>query len=447
MRILFVVSSSYWITAVEAREIMRHNRDIRGVLCSVPVLDELLERAPYLAENIDLVHFMVPVAGRRYLDRFLGRFPCVTTIHHIEPSYAPEAISINSRADNIMIVSEMWRSALISRGVPADRIFLMPNGVDTRVFRPPGESERSRLRHSMGFTPDEVVIGFSGQPGRDNGWRKGLDVFIYALKILVGQGLRIAVVVGGPGWGTAIAKIRAMGIKVNKRPYVLIAEDGAPMYRALDFFWVTSRIEGGPVPLMEAMSSGVCCISTKVGIAPEVIQDGINGCLVDIEDAPRIAALTSNLMDSLEERERMGREARSTIVSEYDWSKTAKQASLLYNTAMINFERCYSLKSKQNPHLRADHSQGVLVEAPIDDGGGSAILSPRDAQWLEAQEQLLWARELCRMGERRAALGLGWRACLTHPFSIRTWSFLANLVMSARALELGRSAVHRLNGS
>jgi len=437
MRVLFVVDSSYWIVATEAREIMRHNPHIRGVLCSVPLLDELLNRSSYVAESVDLVHFMVPVAGRRCLGRFLGKLPCVTTIHHIEPGYVPEAISVNARADSIMVVAEMWRSALISRGVPADRIVVVPNGVDTSVFRPPSQSERSRLRRSMGFAPGETVIGFSGKPGRDKGWRKGLDVFIDALKILAQQGMRIAVAVGGPGWGTALTKIRAMGIKTYWRRFMPNLEDVAPMYRTLDFYWVTSRIEGGPVPLLEAMSSGVCCISTKVGVAPEVIKDGINGCLVDIEDASRIAALTRKLIEHKEEREMMGREARNTILSGYGWSQTAKRAQLLYNTAVTNFEQRFFSNSKPKTRLQENHSRRFSAVSQIENSN-DAILSSRDARWLRAQEQLIWGRELCRMGEKRAAIGQGWRACLAYPFSRRTYNYLANLVLPRRVLELGR---------
>ena len=436
LRVLFVVTSRYWITAVEAHQIMKHNPQIRGVLCSVPILDELLERASYLEKKIDLVHFMVPVAGRRYLDRFEGNFPCVATIYHIEPGYSPEAISVNARADSVMIISEMWRSELIARGVPADRIFLMPNGVDTGVFCPPDKAERTSLRRSMGFAPDETVIGYSGQPGRDNGWRKGIDVFINALKVLVREGRRIAVVVGGPGWKAALSEIRALGIKTYHRSYVLDADEGAPMYRALDFFWVTSRIEGGPSPLVEAMSSGVCCISTKVGIAPEIIRDGINACLVDIEDATRIAVLTGKLMDGKDERERMGREARQTIVSTYDWSQTAKRASHLYEFTMHNFEQRFAPIDRQKVQLESGHNRDSDAESRKDND--DQLLLPEDAHWLEAQEQLLWARELCRMGERRVAFQFGWRASLIHPFSVRTWSFLSNLVLSDQARGLVR---------
>ena len=428
IRVLFVVSSSFWITAVEAREIMKYNPRITGVLCSVPLLEELLRRAPYLKERVDIVHFLVPVAGRRYLDRFLGKIPCVSTIHHIEPGYVPEAIPINLKADAIMVVAKMWREELIRRGASADRVVVVPNGVDTSVFRPPSQIERMQQRHVMDFEPDETVIGFSGKPGRDQGWRKGVDVLFQALEILVREGKRIGIVVGGPGWGEALARLRTMGIKTYWRQYVHRLEDVAPMYRAMDFYWVTSRIEGGPVPLLEAMSSGVCCISTKVGIAPEVIKDGINGHLVDIEDAPRIAQVTLNLMGKVEERERIAQEARKTILSGYDWSRTTKRVLMLYETAMANFERRFVSSHPQDSHALSKRSR--KLSADVSDGDGAdGILKPKDVRWLEAHERLIWAYELCRMGERQAAVRLARRACIMYPFSSHTWNFLTNLVL------------------
>ena len=169
MRVLFVPDFSYWITAAIAEQINKHNPHIDGMMCSVPALYDLLKHVPNLIEKIDLVHFLVPVAGRSHLFRFQGKLPCVTTIHHIEPGYADDAVSINAEADAIMVISEMWRTDLISRGVSADRIVLVHIGVESSVFRPPSESERLRLRSRMGFAPDEYVIGFCGKPGQDGG--------------------------------------------------------------------------------------------------------------------------------------------------------------------------------------------------------------------------------------------------------------------------------------
>jgi glycosyltransferase involved in cell wall biosynthesis len=436
---LFIVGSTFWITGVEAQQILKHNDDLNGVICSVPVLDELLDRAPYLLDQIDLVHMMVPVAGRRYMKRFLGKMPCVGTIHHLEPGYAPEALSVNAQADCIMVVAHMWFNDLSSRGIPTKRLYLLPNGVDTDQFRPTPDNEREQIRQSFGFQESETVIGFAGQPGRDQGWRKGLDVFIEALKILVQNEQQISVLVGGPGWAPALSKIEALGIKGVRRPYVRDANEGAPMYSALDYFWVASRIEGGPVPLIEAMSAGICCISTKVGMATDIIEDGLNGCLVEIGDAQGLATLTGALMKDSGRRKKMSIAARETVVNNFDWSRTATGAPALYRQASENF-RSRNLQPIRNSLSRTPPTSSKYLH-----GGtpheGQGLLTPQDRTWLDIQERLIWSRELCRLGERRAAILLAWRACLSAPLSVRTWSFLANLLLPRSVLELGRRAV------
>lgn len=422
MRVLYVVYSSFWSDAALARGIMEHIPRVTGVMCSLSLLDELLKRALYLEDRVDIVHFMLPVAGRRYLNRFLGKIPCVSTIHHIEPGYVPEAIPINVRADAVMVVAKMWQAELVSRGAPADRVFIVPNGVDTNVFRPASEMECAQLRRNMGFAPDETVIGYSGKPGRDKGWRKGVDVLFQALEILVREGKRVGIVVGGPGWGESLARLRAMGIKTYWRRYVHRLDDIASLYQALDFYWVTSRIEGGPRPLLEAMSSEVCCLSTKVGIAPEVIKDGINGHLVDIGDASRSAQLTLNLMGNESERKRMGQQGRKTILSNYDCSQTAMCALALYEAAITNFEERLGSRH-QSLQSSGDHVNNAICN----------ILMPKDARWLEAHERLIWAHELYRMGERPAAVRLAWRACLAYPTSKHSFHFAARLISPERA--------------
>ena len=56
------------------------------------------------------------------------------------------------------------------------------------------------------------------------------------------------------------------------------------MYQALDFYWVTARVEGGPVTLLEAMSAEVCCLTTAVGLAREIVNDGENAVLLPFND-------------------------------------------------------------------------------------------------------------------------------------------------------------------
>ena len=72
-------------------------------------------------------------------------------------------------------------------------------------------------------------------------------------------------------------------------------EEIATLYAALDAYVVPSRQEGGPQGVLEAMASGVPVASTRVGQAAELIVDGVNGRLADVDD---FEALASALVDA-----------------------------------------------------------------------------------------------------------------------------------------------------
>jgi glycosyltransferase involved in cell wall biosynthesis len=93
-------------------------------------------------------------------------------------------------------------------------------------------------------------------------------------------------------------------------------------YQELDAYICGSRTEGGPHPLLEAAACGVPLISTRVGIAPELIDNYANGILVDrtVADIRRAVIL---FRDNPEMRVHMGKEARRTIEEEWAWDRQA----------------------------------------------------------------------------------------------------------------------------
>ena len=62
------------------------------------------------------------------------------------------------------------------------------------------------------------------------------------------------------------------------------AAEVAKLYPLIDIYTVTSREEGGPKAILESMACGVPVITTKVGMAPDIIENGKNGLLVECED-------------------------------------------------------------------------------------------------------------------------------------------------------------------
>src|SRR5262249_22488738 len=119
------------------------------------------------------------------------------------------------------------------------------------------------------------------------------------------------------GWDALAATLSKTGAQIVRHE-PRRTEDTAPLYRAMDVFLCTSKEEGGPCTILEAMASDVAVITTDVGHVPEVIEDGVSGFVVRERDASafieRIRLLRAD--DAL--RARMVRPAREFIVAHRD---------------------------------------------------------------------------------------------------------------------------------
>src|SRR4030095_15670118 len=109
------------------------------------------------------------------------------------------------------------------------------------------------------------------------------------------------------------------------------------MYHALDFYWVTARVEGGPVTLLEAMSCEVCCLTTPVGIAREIVKDGQNAVLLPFNDAVPFVEQTVALISDTTRRQQIARAARETILREMHVGITTQKVSEVYERAFSHF--------------------------------------------------------------------------------------------------------------
>lgn len=81
---------------------------------------------------------------------------------------------------------------------------------------------------------------------------------------------------------------------------------------------MTSREEGGPQAVLEALASGVPLVSTRVGLAPDVITDGVNGLLAQVEDVETLAALAGRMIDQPELAAKLTASGLETV-KVYDW--------------------------------------------------------------------------------------------------------------------------------
>lgn len=109
--------------------------------------------------------------------------------------------------------------------------------------------------------------------------------------------------------------------------------DPTPYLRAADLFVLSSRREGLPVSLLEAMREGLPVVATKAGGIPEVVNDSVNGYLVNIGDTEGFTTDLIQLINS-GKRTEFGRKARQRIKKDFNIETSAHEYEYIYKEAI-----------------------------------------------------------------------------------------------------------------
>jgi glycosyltransferase involved in cell wall biosynthesis len=183
------------------------------------------------------------------------------------------------RYDRVVAVSQSMLSALQKSGIPQQCISVIPN-----AWRPNGQPlRRSVVRSSLGIEPQSFHLGWVGRASPE----KGLDVLINALAYL--RDLPIVVSVIGDGAERARAEKLAAQLGVQDRVrWQGVKRDAWRLFPGFDLFVLSSRTEGTPIVLFEAMFAGVPIVTTAVGGVPNVVS--AREALLVAPDAPRLLA-------------------------------------------------------------------------------------------------------------------------------------------------------------
>ncbi len=409
-RVLLVPDSIYWVTGTIAKAIATANPWIEATIVSGPLVAELFPDESVIADRFDLVHFICPYSSRDWLPRLRDRVPVVTSHHHVT---SWDLIAHNVDGDAIVAGSAEWVNDLEKRGADMSRVFRVPYGVDVNVFAPATRGDKESERRKLGLSSADPVIGFFAKRASNDDDRKGTDVFVEAV-LELHQTLPVAgVLIVGPGWQELVRKFKAAGIACAWIPFIVDSRDIAPLYHALDFYWVTARVEGGPVPLLEAMSSEVCCLSTEVGLAREVVQHGVNAELLPMNDSGVFAARTRELWKDADRRAAMGRAARETMLADmrdYDMAQLVRAV----------YERAVEVFSERNPGVAATRLPEKSEGQTIADGDVPLMaLNEEEKRKARMLEALAWSENLVLYQDQRgAALKLIVNAWRDNPLSL-----------------------------
>src|SRR2546427_3646193 len=145
---------------------------------------------------------------------------------------------------------------------PYTTLFRSPNAWSPTA--PP--LDRTAARLVLGLPPDAFVIGWVGRLT----FEKGPDVLLDAVRCVSDLPLVVSVV--GSGAERSALQARARSLRLNKVFWHGTLHDAARLFPAFDVFVLSSRTEGTPIVLFEAMASEVPVVATRVGGVPDILS-------------------------------------------------------------------------------------------------------------------------------------------------------------------------------
>lgn len=198
-------------------------------------------------------------------------------------------------------VSERTRTLGIeARTCAAGRTVVIPNAVD--VARAP----RAAL---TGRPPRVVTVGRLKEP-KD---------FVGLVHALGRSGMPFRAVVIGDGPDRPLVEEAIRNARVQDRVELLGEREDVPaQLAASDVFVLSSRSEGMPISVLEAMAAGLPIVASAVGGIPELVEDGVSGLLVEAGDVDALAAALRRVLGDTELRERLGAAARARAEERFD---------------------------------------------------------------------------------------------------------------------------------
>jgi glycosyltransferase involved in cell wall biosynthesis len=194
----------------------------------------------------------------------------------------------------IQVTHGEMHDLVLSSGIDPAKVLRIPIGVDVRLFAPATAERRAAARRELQLPQSAFVVGSFQKDGvgfgegREPKAIKGPDVLVAALESARARVPELHVLLSGPARGYVRAELERLGIPYRHR-FPARYEELAGLYAALDAYLVPSRQEGGPKGVLEAMACGIPVVSTRVGQATELIEDGRNGRLVDVDDVEALA--------------------------------------------------------------------------------------------------------------------------------------------------------------
>ena len=226
-------------------------------------------------------------------------------------------------ADCVVVLSEEWRDYFAENVMhDAGKLSVLHNGV------PIPKKPCSPCSHQ-----DVLFLGRLDA-------NKSPDVLLRASKNMLEAHPNAKLLFGGDGYPERYeALARELGI-AERCEFLgwITGEDKEKLFARAGVYCLPSKNEGMPMSVLEAMARGVPTIATNVGGVPQVIEDGVNGYLMPVDDEERLSELLCGLMDDPAARDEIGAAGRETIERGFSIERNISNLISLYRDLLSQGE-------------------------------------------------------------------------------------------------------------
>ena len=201
----------------------------------------------------------------------------------------------------IRVTNTFFKNFLVDNGVSENKICQIPLTVN-KIFKKFDDEKREYYKTFYNLPKNRFIIGSFHKDGDGFGegmspkYLKAPEIFLKSIELTKNKD-KLFILLTGPARGFMKKGLDKLGVEY-KHFNLDKFEELPNLYNCLDLYLISSRDEGGPTGLGEAMACGVPIISTKVGLAYDFISNEENGYLVDLDDYQNIAKYIQKLFES-----------------------------------------------------------------------------------------------------------------------------------------------------
>jgi glycosyltransferase involved in cell wall biosynthesis len=239
-------------------------------------------------------------------------------------------IAILRYADILIARTNLERGRLLQFGIDANKIQIIPGSIDSSSYKQLPDPTLFRKKYRI--APHERIILFVGKPTL---W-KGVDHLVIALQDVLKRIKKARLVIVGPLVPRMDNLLRSINSNVAEHILItgpLMGDLLLSAYSAADTFVLTSLIETFGMVILEAAAAGLPIVSTKTGVAPDIIINNKNGLFVRYGDVNQISSAIIKILTD-ENFKNVANRRREFILRNYDVKTELDQYEKVYKQCL-----------------------------------------------------------------------------------------------------------------